>query len=57
MCYMCQQEVSMKFCGLMGVSNNGMLVTPSGVNLFRVPVSWARVVQRVQHWYAARTWK
>jgi len=45
------------FIGLMGVSNNGVLITPSGRHLFKVPLFLAAIIQRIQHWIAVRTWK
>jgi len=46
----------MKFIGLMGVGGDGMLVTPSGKDLFRVPLRVAAIIQRIQHWFAKKTW-
>ena len=46
-----------KFVGLMGVSSTNMLIKPNGDNLFRVPKRVAMIIQRIQHWYAKRTWK
>ena len=43
--------------GLMGVSDNGTLFTPSGRRLFRLPLQIAALVQRAQHWLAVRTWR
>jgi hypothetical protein len=50
------KEVCM-FIGLMGVGNDGMLVTPSGRNLFRLPLRLAALVQRIQHWVAQQSWR
>ena len=44
------------FIGLMGVKNDGTLVTPSGVELFKVPPLIGRLVQKTQHWIAEKTW-
>ena len=45
------------FVGLMGVDGNGMMFTPSGKQLFRLPMSLASKVQRIQHWIAIKTWR
>ncbi len=45
------------FIGLMGISNDGVLVTPKGKNLFKVIVELGMVIQRVQHWIAQKTWR
>ena len=45
------------FIGLMGLKDNGMLVTPNGHDLFRVPLKIGALIQRVQHWCAQRTWR
>ena len=45
------------FIGLMGVGDDGMLFTPSGRKLFRLPMRLAALVQRVQHWVAKWSWK
>ena len=51
-----QKQKQMKmFIGLMGVSNNGTLVTPSGKNLFRLPLRLASFIQRVHHKIARTT--
>ena len=42
------------FIGLMGVTGDHVLVTPSGKNLFRVPRYFAIVIQHLQHWIAQR---
>lgn len=42
--------------GLMGVSDNGTLYTPSGRALFKVPPWLAFRIQAVQHWIARKTW-
>lgn len=44
------------FIGLMGVGNDGMLYTPKGSKLIRVPMRVAVVVQRVQNWIARLSW-
>ena len=44
------------FIGLMGVTSDGKLVTPSGKNLVRVPMWIAWRIQSVQHWIAQKTW-
>ena len=44
------------FIGLMGVGSDGMLITPSGKNLIRVPMPLACRIQAVQHWIAQKTW-
>lgn len=41
----------------MGVSNDGVLVTPNGRNLFKVPMKLACIIQKIQHWVAQKTWK
>lgn len=41
----------------MGVGNNGMLFTPSGKELFTVPMWLARRVQIMQHFFARLTHK
>ena len=43
--------------GLMGLTDKGCLVTPSGTLLFRVPLRIGRVIQRIQHQIATRTWR
>lgn len=45
------------FIGLIGVDNDGVLVTPKGRRLFKVPWWLARLIQRIQHWVAQLTWK
>jgi len=45
------------FIGLMGVTNDGVLVTPSGIELFKVPIRIGAVIQKLQHWVAQKTWK
>ena len=45
------------FIGLMGVTGDNTLVTPSGRTLFKVPGWAAWRIQRVQHWVAQLTWK
>jgi hypothetical protein len=47
----------MKFTGLMGVRADGMMETPSGRELCKVPLWLAWRIQRVQHWYAKKTWR
>lgn len=42
--------------GLMGVSDNGTLYTPSNRKLFRMPLRLAIMVQKAQHWIARKTW-
>jgi hypothetical protein len=42
--------------GLMGVKNDGTLVTPSGTDLFKVPLRLAVVIQRAQHLIARLSW-
>ena len=49
--------MKVKFVGLMGVDSKGMLITPKGRNLFRVPMRCAIAIQKTQHWYARKTWK
>ncbi len=44
------------FIGLMGVTNDGVLVTPSGIELFKVPMRIGSVIQKMQHWIARKTW-
>jgi hypothetical protein len=43
--------------GLMGLTNDGILVTPSGTQLFSVGQWLGSKVQRIQHWIAQKTWK
>jgi hypothetical protein len=43
------------FIGLMGVKDDGTLVTPKGKDLFRVPKLLAIIIQRIQHWIARLT--
>lgn len=43
--------------GLMGLKSNGMLVTPSGKELFRLPLRVASIIQRIQNRIAIKTWK
>lgn len=43
------------FIGLMGVKNDGTLVTPNGIELFKVPLRIGSLVQKVQHWVAEKT--
>ena len=43
--------------GLMGLKSNGTLVTPSGKNLFRLPIKYAAKIQGVQHKIAVWSWK
>lgn len=43
--------------GLMGVSDEGMLVTPSGGNLFVVSTRLGILIQGMQHWVAKKSWK
>lgn len=44
------------FIGLMGVSNEGILITPSGKNICKVPIWVASKIQRIQHFIAKLTW-
>ncbi len=44
------------FIGLMGIKNDGTLVTPSGIELFKVPMRIGAVIQKWQHWVASKTW-
>ena len=43
--------------GLMGLASDGMLITPNGKNLFRVPFWIGSRIQRIQHWVAKATGK
>ena len=43
--------------GLMGVSSDNTLYTPSGKKICRVPAWMAWRIQSIQHWIAIRTWK
>lgn len=43
--------------GLMGISNDGTLVTPNGTRLFKVPNKLGMFIQRFQHWIAVKTHK
>ena len=45
------------FIGLMGVSSDGTLWTPSGRRLFKCPQWAAWRIQRIQHWIAKKTWR
>ncbi|MDD5649993.1 MAG: hypothetical protein PHF86_06205 [Candidatus Nanoarchaeia archaeon] len=45
------------FIGLMGVADDGTLVTPNGRRLFKVPLCIAAIVQRIQHKVAQLTWQ
>jgi len=45
------------FIGLMGIDNDGTLVTPSGRKLFKAPEWVGIIIQRVQHEIAKLTWK
>lgn len=45
------------FIGLMGISNDAVLITPSGKNLFKVPMKIGMIIQRIQHWIADKTWR
>ena len=45
------------FIGLMGLTDEGVLVTPKGTELCRLPFRFGILVQRVQHAIAARTWR
>jgi len=47
----------MKMIGLMGVSDNGVMFSPKGRRLFRLPLRLAALIQRAQHWIAQRTWR
>jgi hypothetical protein len=42
--------------GLMGVKNDGTLVTPAGRDLVKVPMKLASVIQFIQHRIARLTW-
>jgi len=44
------------FIGLMGVKNDGTLVTPSGIELIKVPIRLGAKIQKIQHWIAEKTW-
>lgn len=44
------------FIGLMGIKNDGTLVTPSGVELFKMPFWLGSKIQKVQHMIAQKTW-
>lgn len=43
--------------GLMGLSDNGTLFMPNGQKLCKLPLRWAMLAQRAQHWIAVRTWR
>ena len=45
------------FIGLMGIKNDGTLVSPSGIELFKVPMWLGRKIQAAQHWVAKKTWR
>lgn len=45
------------YIGLMGVANDGTLVTPSGKRLFKVPSWCSWRIQRIQHWFVSVTAK
>ena len=46
----------MRTIGLMGLKSDGMLVTPSGRNLFRLPLKCATKIQAIQHKIAIHSW-
>lgn len=48
-----EQVMRIRKCGLMGVSDDGTMWTPSGKKLFRLPLRLAAFVQRMQHWFAS----
>ena len=41
----------------MGVDSCGILISPKGKKLLRVPLGIARRIQIVQHWIAQMTWR
>lgn len=43
--------------GLIGLGCDGTLYSPGGKRLVRLPRWLARIVQRVQHWFAVLTWR
>ena len=43
--------------GLMGVSDSGVLYAPNGTELFWLPLRAAVLAQRIQHWFAQKTWR
>ena len=45
------------FIGLMGIKEDGMLITPSGKNICRVHFWLACKIQKIQHWIAKKTWR
>jgi len=45
------------FIGLMGIENDGTLVTPSGIELFKLPIWLGSKIQKLQHWLAKKTWR
>ena len=45
------------FIGLMGIKNDGTLVTPSGIELFKLPIWLGSKIQKLQHWLAKKTWR
>ena len=47
----------MKVYGLMGLKSDGTLVTPSGRNLLRLPLSVSSKIQNMQHKIAILSWK
>jgi len=41
--------------GLMGVKDDGTLVTPNGTDLIRLPLRVSSIIQRIQHKIARLT--
>lgn len=45
------------FIGLMGVSDDGILITPSGKDICKVPLWFAWKIQKIQHFIARLAWR
>lgn len=48
--------MKLPFIGLMGVSSDGTMYTPSGKKLWKMPEWCVWRIQRIQHWIAKFTW-
>ena len=48
--------MKLPFIGLMGLGRDGMLYTPSGKRIFKVPMWLGGIIQRIQHRIAVLTW-
>lgn len=49
--------MKIKALGLMGIGDDGMLYTPKGKELIRLPFWMGCWVQKIQHKVAVLTWK